>query len=413
MNVLCLENNGISKLNTIEELIQKEIYVYVLTKNENIVELSGVKDYIVTDFDDIDRLLLDINCYCLKHGIVFDLVVTFTEFLVETVGLIDLYFHNNTDKYLAAKIARNKYLTKYELSKNDNCKHMIPYYKLITDKSDIDCLDFSHDREYILKPVNCTASYGIYKISNKREAFEKYDDYRKSNDEELSIRLGKSANDSYMIAEEYIGGYEISVESITANGVTDSLVIHDKISAVEPPLFLEQCCSSYSERIDETLKKHIIRATAEIIKAIGLKNGITHIEYRIINDAICLIEINLRPGGGLIVESVFFSTGINMISEYILRALNSNEESKVIQQISINKSIYPSKGVVTKICGLEEIGLNIDSIKILKSTCSVGERVVTPEAAGNIEILLCGNNYEKLLQDIELIDSTIEIEVNA
>jgi len=224
--------------------------------------------------------------------------------------------------------------------------------------------------------------------------------------------LGKKSNEVYMLAEEYIKGYEISVESITVDGITETFIIHDKIDEVEPPMFLEQCCSTYSSRITEKMKNKVIEINSEILKAIKLKNGITHVEYRIMQDSIYLIEINLRPGGGLIVESVYHSTGVNMISEYIQRIL---KKSKTIKKddnmIAINGSIYAQRGVIKKINGIEDARNCIDSIKIIQNTCKIGEKVITPEASGNIEFLITGNDYEKLLSDVKKIKKKITIEV--
>jgi len=128
MNILCLENNGLFKLDTINILCSNDINIYVLTREKSSSRLKGVKDYIVSDYFDIDKLLSDIIAYSTNNNVTFKYVFTFTEFLIEIAGMLNMFFGNDMYGYISAKIARNKFLTKHTLKNNSNLKKVIPFF---------------------------------------------------------------------------------------------------------------------------------------------------------------------------------------------------------------------------------------------------------------------------------------------
>lgn len=408
MNVLFLEENGLNKLDTIAELHSLGINIIVATERKK-TRNDNIDDYVHTDFHNLDRLISDITNYMEYNHIKINYIVTYTEFLVETSALLNNYFGLNGLSYRAAKIARNKYLTKAVVSKDDICEKFIPDYKLISCEQDLDELDFEKYHQFILKPINCAASFGLYKVSSKEEATHAYEMFKKTDDEELSSRLNYKANNNYLLAEQYVDGYEISVESISLNGRTTNYVVHDKVYPVEAPLFLEECLSSYSARITEELKKEIIDATNKVLNCIGFDNGVSHVEFRIKNNRPYLIEINSRPGGGLIVESVFYSTGINLIVEYIKGLISGKLSEPIMNAYSINRSIYPGIGRVKSVHGVDDLYYKDTCVKLVKNTCNVGSVVTTPEASGNIEILLAGDDYNYIYSVMSNMENQIKI----
>lgn len=127
--------------------------------------------------------------------------------------------------------------------------------------------------------------------------------------------------ESEILIEEYIDGVEVSVESISFKGNHFVLQITDKRNTGAPH-FAElehHQPSSLPLSIQHRLKK----ITQQILYNINFQNGASHIEFKIYNNNIYLIEVNPRGGGDEISNSlVELSTGYDYVRGMIEVALN-------------------------------------------------------------------------------------------
>lgn len=115
-----------------------------------------------------------------------------------------------------------------------------------------------------------------------------------------------------ILIEDYIDGKEVSVETISFNGNHYIIQITDKDSS-GPPHFVELGHHQPSELPDES-KKQINNIIPVLLNKIGFTNGATHIELKISDSGIFLIEVNPRGGGDLISNKlVELSTGYDYI----------------------------------------------------------------------------------------------------
>jgi len=164
----------------------------------------------------------------------------------------------------------------------------------------------------IIKPVDNSGSRGVIYCKNLAELGNKlYETYKYSSSEKI-------------LAEEYIDGKEISVESFILKGKTYILQFTDKITS-EPPYNVEMGHiqpSGISSDIQEIISKIISRA----VSSLGLDNCICHSELKITkNNKPVLIEIGARLGGDFITSYLVpLSTGINMDSLAINIAVGNN-----------------------------------------------------------------------------------------
>lgn len=405
--IIVLGANGLAKLDTIKRIHSHNISIILICEyidNPN----SDFYDYLIkSDMSSIDKMVSDIYYFLHNHLIQIVTCTSFTEFHVETAALLNNYFELKGHSYKSVKIARNKYLTKVELKKSQECVLYVPGFNLIRAVEDIRQLEFKN-KSYIIKPLNCTASYGIYKVNSKNEMVQVFHDFKGNVEKKLEQKMNTKVEDGYLMAEEYIDGFEISAESVTYGGKTYTYAIHDKISPVEAPYFLETCCVTKSERITESLEKVIKDVVRKILNAINYEYGITHIEFRIKDGIPYLIEINVRPGGGMIFESVFYSTGINMIEEYLRAFFVGKLSSEICSNVTICKSIYPSIGRIRNIFINEDI-LNDTRIKEKDVSCYEGEIITTPEVCGTIELLISGYDLKSLLNFTQEVEKKILI----
>lgn len=190
------------------------------------------------------------------------------------------------------------------IQNNLNSPKSIVFTKNYSD-FEIDSLCNNCNFPLIVKPSDRSGSLGVEIVNTK-------DELKNSIGQAIDLSLKKEA-----IAEEYITGKEISVESISYNGDHRVLAITDKI-ITDPPYFVELEHHQPSS-ISNDLKNRIIDETIKILKAAQVTNGAGHLEFKIRDDQeIFLIEIGSRMGGDFIgSDLVELSTGIDFVNAVI------------------------------------------------------------------------------------------------
>lgn len=122
-------------------------------------------------------------------------------------------------------------------------------------------------------------------------------------------------NDRY-IAEKFIDGVEVTVDSLVYQNKVFPLAISDKVKPVSK--FRVATSLNFPCKFNESIKNKIFDIVTVATQALGVSNGATHAELIINEDTndIKLVEIGIRGGGGhlfnTIVEQV---TGVNAPQE--------------------------------------------------------------------------------------------------
>lgn len=204
----------------------------------------------------------------------------------------------------------------------------------------------------VVKPADNAGSRGVHLLmgSNIEKGLEKEYEYTK-----------KYSRTGIVLVEEYMGGREMSVESITENGNTTVVTITDKL-VCELPYFVE---IGHSEPaiLSETEKESIINITKKAILAMKLINGASHTEIKLTKDGPKIVEIAARLGGDFITSKLVpLSTGINMVEQSLnvvmekkcdlrqrydcgsaIRYIHCN--SGKIKEINIDSAIYDDERI--------------------------------------------------------------------
>ena len=183
----------------------------------------GLADHVLdTDTNNIDQLLLKV--IELNTRIQIAGVVTFAEFGIEPAAVIASALKLPGLNIGAAKMCRNKYLTRMAQQAN-NIPH--PDFRLLSNLGDFTKICDEMQLPLLIKPVNFGGACGVEKISADTNLTELIDFLK--NDRKTSP-INTLMNDhlsNYWLVEEFLDGFEISVESITNNGETTVLAIHD------------------------------------------------------------------------------------------------------------------------------------------------------------------------------------------
>ena len=164
----------------------------------------------------------------------------------------------------------------------------------------------------VLKPIYGTASKSVIKIESFQEnkvAVEK---------------LMQDCSDQDLIIEEFVDGSEYALEGNLINSELNKIVIFDKPINYKEPYFEESIYIAPTEIPDKT-QKEIIYLIGKACKELGLENGPVHVEFKIHNNEIFIIEVNPRMIGGLCSRCLSFGLFKTSLEEIALHAFLNNE----------------------------------------------------------------------------------------
>ncbi len=235
-----------------------------------------------------------------------------TDICVPTICYVAEKMNLISNSYLSGIISTNKAKMRAAFFLNNvNSPKSIPLRQF-----DIENLrDFQFPM--IVKPTDRSGSRGVVKVSDFKEL-------------ETGIKIAlEQSIEKQVIVEEFIGGVEVSVESISWRGKHFILAITDKITTGEPH-FVELEHHQPSQ-LTENLKERIIVETLKALDALDIKFGASHSEFKILNNGkVVAIEVGARMGGDFIGSHlVQLSTGYDFLKGVITIALNEFEIPKI------------------------------------------------------------------------------------
>lgn len=260
----------------------------------------------------------------INNEIKIDGVISIVEHAVPTAAAIAEELNLTYITPETAFRARNKFEMKESYRKNGI---KVTEYELISHLDE--AIKFANKIGYpiILKSIIGGGSICVLKINNEEELIKNFDNLKNEIIKIYGIdSIYKETIDKYgdrvILAEKYIDGIEMSVESVNYNGETDVLAIHEKEMFNNINVFPEAFFCTPASFSNE-IQQHIIETTKKSNKALGINYGLTHTEYRLTpNNELYIIETGARMGGGPIFESVLNSTGVNMMHALLDIALN-------------------------------------------------------------------------------------------
>jgi len=227
-----------------------------------------------------------------------DAAVPTVSYIAEKLGLPGIDFEtamNFTDKFRMRELLKNSInMPRYKFFKQiESCSS---YIEAIPGKK-------------IIKPVNSQGSKGVFTLNEAEE-------------EKIRMALEESRGEGVLV-EEYIEGRQYSVEAIVLDGVVINLAIS------EIDFFQNRHVGyriKYFNEISEQKIHKLFFTNVKTIQALGLKNGITHGEYRIDkHERVYLIEIACRGGGACISSiAVPYLTGVETQTVLINMALGNS-----------------------------------------------------------------------------------------
>ena len=187
-----------------------------------------------------------------------DVATLTVNYVAEKMGLI-----GNPDMY--SQTATNKFLMR-------QCfiEHSVPSPQFCLTDGDVPEIVKSFTYPIIVKPTDRSGSRGVEKV-------EKVSELKKAINRACTESFQKKA-----IIEEFVEGREISVESISFNGIHHILQITDKVTT-EAPFFVELEHHQPST-IPNVIKNKVRGIVFNALDALHIKYGASHAELKITKD---------------------------------------------------------------------------------------------------------------------------------
>ncbi|MEU6231285.1 ATP-grasp domain-containing protein [Streptomyces sp. NPDC047042] len=152
----------------------------------------------------------------------------------------------------------------------------------------------------VLKPAAHAASIGVIRADTPEQLAAAYEFANRTADRGVENRT--------VLVEEYLDGPEVSVESVTYRGQTTIVALTRK-TVSDPPYFEEL---AHSLDANDPLLGVVAPAARAAIRALGITDGVSHVEMRLVDGRPRLIEVNARIAGDMIGHLVSLATGIDL-----------------------------------------------------------------------------------------------------
>lgn len=167
----------------------------------------------------------------------------------------------------------------------------------------------------VVKPLILSASCGVIR-ANDEEEFDRA--FRRVG--ALLTNLNLVAADEqarWILVEDFVPGSEVALEGLLTQGTLQPLAMFDKPDPLDGPYFEETIYVTPS-RLPSDRQQEIVACAQQTAKALGLREGPVHGEFRVNESGVWVIEMAARAIGGRCSRTLDFAAGLSL-EELILR----------------------------------------------------------------------------------------------
>ena len=255
-----------------------------------------------------------------------DALLTTSDYPVNVVAKVSKILGLPAMSPEVANICTNKYLQRKLFS--ENCINAPKFYLVSDDVN----LDSFKEYPYIVKPVDSSASRGVKKVEFETELKE-------------AIEEAKSySRTGQVLIEQFIGGKEFSVETLTQNNETTVVNITEKLVIGEEYGYFVEDTHIEPARISSGEWSMIEDEVCKALSLIKANNCPSHTEVKVWNGKAYIIEMACRLGGDYITSDLVpLSTGVDMLANLIKLSVGEPiDREKKIKKVSSVQFLNPS-----------------------------------------------------------------------
>lgn len=261
-----------------------------------------------------------------------DYAVPSVAYISEKMGLIGPSFS-------AALLCNNKYQARKKLTEK---KLSSIAYGRINSYEEADRLSKIIEWPVIIKPVDSCGSKQVMLTSNADEM------------KSSALNAMAASRIREAVYEEVINGKEFSVEGLVYNKKIFIAAITEK-EVTAAPYFVE-IGHIVPADVQNSTQRNIQKFIEKVVSAIGIDYSAFHIEIKISENSINIVEIGCRLGGGTITSDLIpLATGIDLLGETIKMAMGETPEVKKRHDKCAVVSFFKTKdGILQSVSGIEE-----------------------------------------------------------
>ena len=330
---------------------------------------QGSAKCVALDFRDHDGAARVAESLTKEHRI--DAVIGVDDVTAEVAAVVAaaLGLLHNPPPAVAA--ARNKYRMR-ELLRAQAVP--VPRYALFSADLDPSALASQVPFPCVVKPTMLSASCGVIRADD-RESFVRA--YRRI--AALLDRLGDKVLGGparHILVEEFIEGPEVALEGLLINGDLQLLALFDKPDPLDGPFFEETLYVTPS-RHPEKVRQALLARAAQATRALGLREGPVHGEFRVNDRGLWVIEMAARSIGGQCSRSLRFA-GDMSLEELILRQhlrMEIPRPEREARASGVMMLPIPYAGTFQEVRG-QEAARGVPGIEELTITAEPGEELV-------------------------------------
>jgi biotin carboxylase len=211
-----------------------------------------------------------------------------------------------------------------------------------------------------------------------------------------------------LLAEAYVEGPEVSVETFIHNGIP---IFHNITD------YLHQWKKSIlPASIEQELQQKIININDQVIEKFGVKNGMTHSEFYLTKNGPIFGEMAVRPPGGYYMELIEYAYGFNPWQTYVELETGGTPRPLPTKanRYACVYMLHPGAGIVDEVLGVEKC-IDLKGIKQFKLNIEAGS-VVSDHQSTSSEvghILMCAKSRQALLEKLSLVEENLVIKMKS
>lgn len=268
-----------------------------------------------------------------------------------------------TDRATAERFT-NKYSMRRALEHSSVC---MPRYAEV--RSVDEAVRFARASGYpvVLKPKALQASVGVYRVGAQAELEERF-----------GSTLGE-ATDGAILVEEFVDGPEVTVEAFSLDGCCTVLAISEKEHYAHNPCIARRL--AYPPRLPGEVIDAIALTARQVVETLGLRDGLSHAEYRLRDGKPYLVEVGARGGGNAIASNIVpHVSGVDVYGLLLRTLLGERVGMPEVQhRAAVLQFLDLRPGKIVDIRGTDRIAAE-GLVPELKLAFGPGDTVVAPES---------------------------------
>ena len=396
-----------------EETLRKAkalgLHVLLLQHPEKFAEEQlGLADIIrIVDYTDLAAL--ELVARELHESVGFAAATSLTEPGLEGAGQINDIFGLGGTGFAVARRMRDKWAMRRHLAGSGPATvGAAP----LADRADIDRFGTRYGYPFIVKPVDGTASYGVFRVDGPEAADAVWAKVAALRGHRMDRGSMPFAIQGFLM-EEYVEGPEFSVECFSFAGRHVVVAITEKF--ISPDHFAE-LGQAVPARLDAGAEDSMRRAVCGFLDAMDLRDGVSHTEVRLSGRGPVVIETHNRVGGDAIDELVRGAYGVDLVTYAVgwpFRLVPELPDVPRAHGAASTMFLVGGPGRVESISGVEEALATADVLKV-QITARPGDTVRAVrdnwDRLGLVAVT-AADTASAIRRGAELISDTIRIQV--